>query len=169
MGDRRPDRNPAQVSDAGEERRAPMDLSRRRTPLAPFDHRSPMLRFTRAVVPVIPSRQLVFPDPQHPPAARFQRPADQPVTPAIGIQLCLPERSILHGHVGVGWAGVPETAVDEDREFESRKDKVRLAERRVIPPPAGDPMAARTPPLPLPCRGSRVRESSTSPPSASLW
>jgi hypothetical protein len=47
--------------------------------------------------------------------AEFERPADQPVSPPVGIQFRLPEPSVLPQNVGVPRAPVPEAPVHEYR------------------------------------------------------
>lgn len=61
----------------------------------------------------------------------------------VGRKFPPPERRVVAGLCRVPRATVPEAAIDEDGGAESRKDKVRLAEDALTPPPACDAMPTK--------------------------
>jgi hypothetical protein len=80
--------------------------------------RQPLLRL---------ARHLMFPDAQHAPAAGAEGAANEPVAGHVFRQLALPKRAVIHRHVRVPRALMPETAVNEDGQPEFGEDEVGFA------------------------------------------
>jgi len=62
----------------------------------------------------------------------------QPVTRLVSCQLVFPKGAIVFWFGCVPRAAMPETAIHKDGELEFWKNKVRLAEDFLMPPPADD-------------------------------
>jgi hypothetical protein len=79
----------------------------------------------------------VTPNPQHPPTLGAECSRDQFVAQFVCSKFPFPECLIVAWHIGMFRTGVPETAVNENRQLCGRENEIRLSEYRLIPPPAG--------------------------------
>jgi hypothetical protein len=94
-------------------------------------------------------RQLVLPDPQHPPTLAPQGAGDEAVAGQVGGELSPPKRGVAPRQPAVERAPVPETPIDEHRDAEPGKNEIWLAEDRPMPPPARDALRAQDADLPI--------------------
>lgn len=91
----------------------------------------------------MPPRQFMLPDAQHPPPGFAERPRHQPVPRLIPRELLFPKGPVAFRHRRMLRAPMPETAIDEDDDPLPAKRKIRSADDRQMPPPAGDRMRAQ--------------------------
>ena len=82
--------------------------------------------------------KVVLPNPDDPPAIFPQRPIHPFVPRLIPGEFPFPEGPVAGRDVGMFWAGVPEAAIHEQGHPRLPKNKIRLAEDLLIPPPARD-------------------------------
>lgn len=69
----------------------------------------------------------MLPDAHDRPAGRLQRVVIATIPLDVAIELCLPIRRVHARAHSVGWAAVPEAAIDEDRQPGRREDNVSSA------------------------------------------
>ena len=86
--------------------------------------------------------QLMFPNPEDAPSEFAQLAVHAAVTGFVRGKFLFPECTIASGHFAMLRATVPETAVHKECQPIPPKKKIRFAENFLIPPPAGDTVAA---------------------------
>ena len=94
--------------------------------------------------------RLVLPDPDHVPAGRGQRGVGRPVTLDVAAQLGLPVPDVARGPGAVLGAGMPEAAVDEDRDAPGRErdigpDSLAVGQIKPVVLPEPVPLAVQGP------------------------
>ena len=85
-------------------------------------------------------RQITFPNPDHAPTHFPQRAIHSQIPLSVRRKFAPPERPIILWLGGVLGAAVPETAINEHREFEFQKNKVWLSKNGPVASPAADAM-----------------------------
>lgn len=78
----------------------------------------------------------MLPEAEDAPARAAEGACNAGVAGAIGGNLGGPEGGVIFGLRAVLGATVPETAVDEDREFQGGENEIRFAENRLMTSPA---------------------------------
>jgi hypothetical protein len=84
------------------------------------------------------THKLVSPNPQNQSAVCSQSSRHKPVAGFVAGDFLPPKCSIAFWLRSMFWTTMPETTIHKNRELELGKNKVRLAENFLIPPPAGD-------------------------------
>jgi len=84
--------------------------------------------------------KLAFPNPHHGPPVASQGTAYVAVTLLVRLQLFSPEGAVSSGMLAMLRTPVPETPINKNGRARCAKDKIRLAQDRLVPAPAGNPM-----------------------------
>jgi len=86
--------------------------------------------------------EIVFPNPNNPPAEFAQLAVYAMVAGLVRGKFLFPKNTVASGNFAMFRATMPETAIHENRQSVPPKKKIRFAENLLIPPPAADVVLA---------------------------